>query len=189
MNFFEKYKNIFYLLISPTLLSVCLICFYLYDSYHSQVETIELSCSGTFNISYNNARFETYKELGRLYTAAKDYPTYPDKNSLRKELVWRLSDPDSVLYPDEYRYPNQDGNPRFLRTVTVNKDFISVYSHYETDFEKDGAKNDSLHTIKINRVSGEWHDRSEHRTYWRNGNSRIDIYSYVGVCEKAVPKF
>lgn len=181
-------------LVALVLLGVTVYIFY---TRETPVEKIELSCKGTFSVSYsystwNQPSYESYKELGRLYTASKDYPIF-EKG--KKTLVWRLETPNSIEYPSAGNYTDQPGNPIHFRTVEVTKDLITVYSHYESGYKKnesDNSKNskeNSEHKITINRVSGEWHDTSVYKTYWKDGHTGVNKFTYDGICEKAVPKF
>jgi len=161
-------------------------------------ESIELLCNGTWYIDENSKNWDSpkhqvFKEDGRAYTATKDYPIY-DQNH-KKDLVWRLSSPNSVEYPAQTNYSDAPGKPSHFETVRVDRNSISVYSQYKQDYEnisKDegmNQKHESTKNITINRFSGDWSEVTESTTYWKNGSWLTRKSTYIGKCEKAKQKF
>jgi hypothetical protein len=160
-------------------------------------EKIELTCTGTFNVTLirndKTTSFESYKTTD-TYEVVKDFKKYNKNDGYT--YVWRVSklgDYPMTNHEENESYPNEPRSPVNRTYVEVTDKKIELMGLNLIGFKNNGDSKDSkienTTIININRVTGELSDIRENKTFMRDGTTLEDKFTRNEVCQKSNKKF
>jgi hypothetical protein len=160
-------------------------------------EKIELTCTGTFNVtSIRNDKttsFESYKTTD-TYEVVKDFKKYHNNDGYT--YVWRVSklgDYPITNTEGNESYPNEPMSPVNRTYIEVTDKKIELMGINSIGFKNNNDPKDSRvenkTIININRLTGELSDIRENKIFSRDGTTSEDRFTRNEVCQKSNKKF
>ena len=154
---------------------------------------IKIECRGKVYQTQNALSWSG--EQNTIYDIAQVYKILNFPDSKGKDN-WSFENEISIYSNTEGNDPRQPGNPNWYRNINVTDDLISVIISGGNDFnegkvidERMNQKSEYRHTIKINRITGEWTEENIRKTSWRDGRWLTNDRLTKGNCQKGIQKF
>jgi hypothetical protein len=154
---------------------------------------IKIECKGKVYQTKNALSWSSEQNIINDKTQVYRIRNFPDSKGKDN---WSFENEISIYSNTEGNDPRQPGNPNWYRNVNVTDDLISVIISGGKDFnegkvsdERMNQKSEYRHTIKINRITGEWTEEDISKTSWKDG-SWLSIDGITkGICQKGTQKF
>jgi hypothetical protein len=163
------------------------------SSVHSMDKNIKIECSG------KNYLKENSKNWGREENSVTNIVSVYGLSNMsqsKNKSDWWFDSGNSIYTNKKDNDPNQPGNPYWYRDINVSHDYIFIVISGGKDFDKnkkneDGMnqKNEYRREIRINRITGEWIEKSIDKTFWKDGGWLTMENNIFGKCQKGVQRF
>lgn len=154
---------------------------------------IKIECRGKIYEKSNSSNWSS--EVNRTSEVVKIYTLSNSPDSKGKDY-WYFDSGFSVYTNANSNVPNQPGNPYWYRNIFVTYDEISIVISGGNDFDNNKKNDDSSNQkheyrreIRINRISGDWTEKSKRKTAWRDGGWLTDDDNTYGKCQKGTQRF
>ena len=154
---------------------------------------IKIECKGKVYETKNSLRWSSEQNIIFNTTQVYRISNFPDSKGKDN---WVFKNGISIYSNIEGNDPRQPGNPNWYRNVNVTDDLISVIISGGNDFNEGkvldegmNQKHEYRHTIKINRITGEWTEENINKTSWKDGSWLTIDGITKGNCQKGTQKF
>ena len=163
------------------------------SSVHPMDKNIKIECSGK---NYRNENSKNWSREENSVTNIVSVYGLSNMSQSKDKSDWWFDSGHSIYTKDKNNDPNQPGNPYWYRDINVSHDYIFIVISGGKDFDKNkknevsmNQKNEYRREIRINRITGEWIEKSSDKTFWKDGDWLTMENNIFGKCQKGVQRF